>query len=245
MSWHNIIEKFNLLKSCTEENAQLKEENAILRIAQEERDLLREEKKLWLEECNLLQEKIHLLNEENGLFKEISMTDELTGLFARRYLQNVAPLFSTQERNEKFLAVIFIDLDNFKTANDTCGHDAGDEILVRVAAIFQEAIRESDIAIRLGGDEFLIIATNVADKDGLLTLSDRLHKSVAEMQVEDCDVKITLSVGICFVGKNDNGKMIFNLNEAMELADKAMYQSKKNSRNQTTLVEGWEDLSES
>jgi diguanylate cyclase (GGDEF)-like protein len=214
MQWFNkLTQRLYLLCPNTRENQSLREENAVL-------------KKLLIDQ--------QTINEE---LLEDSLTDSKTKAYNHRYLKkHLASLFAQHERIEKTLAVIVVDMDNFKTVNDTCGHDAGDEVLTQSTRIFNEMVREGDIVARVGGDEFVIIATNVTENHTLYSLTKRLHEGIATLTIKDCDVKISLSIGVCVVGKNEDNKMVLTPQEALKLADKAMYVSKGRGRNQTTFA---------
>jgi len=222
-----LVDKFNLLRACAEENSRLTREN----------EILKEEIKTLKDDSLSLKEENELLRDGMKLLKKTTIVDSLTGVFNRHYFDtNIASFFSRQERNEKTLAIIYIDLDNFKTANDSYGHAMGDEILIRVSSIFRETIRECDVVIRLGGDEFIIIATNVENEETLRSLTNRLNQKISQMIIEDCNVKITLSIGVCIVKKDAEGRSLYTPEQATELADQAMYKSKKGGRNQTTFA---------
>lgn len=220
------------LKACLQEKTLLEEKISGLELSLQRRDDLIARQQKELEE----------LERETQRLEEISLTDELTGLLTRRYLNEMAPLiFSREERSDTFVGVILIDLDHFKQVNDQCGHEKGDETLIRVAKILRDGARESDAVIRLGGDEFLIIATGVKEKSGLEILAARLCQKVRELKVDGCSVQVTFSIGICFIGKDSNRKMRHSPKNAIAAADMAMYVSKEKGRDCVTIVDSVEE----
>ena len=119
------------------------------------------------------------LEEKNKELERISITDSLTGLFNRRYIDRVLETeLKRQFRYQRHLAVILIDLDNFKTVNDSHGHQAGDMILVQFGEMLKSAVRASDVAGRWGGEEFIVICPE-SELGGALTLAESLRKKIA------------------------------------------------------------------
>lgn len=111
--------------------------------------------------------------------ERISITDSLTGLFNRRYIDRVLETeLKRQFRYQRHLAVILIDLDNFKTVNDRHGHQAGDMILIKFGEMLKSAVRESDVAGRWGGEEFIVICPE-SELGGALILAESLRKKIA------------------------------------------------------------------
>jgi diguanylate cyclase (GGDEF)-like protein/PAS domain S-box-containing protein len=155
--------------------------------------------------------------------------DNLTGLPNRRLLSDRL----TQEidqalRDKSSIAVMFIDLDHFKDVNDSVGHDAGDELLVLASQRFRHLIRRSDTVSRFGGDEFVIMLTDVTD---VIDVENIAAKMVVDLQqpflINDREVFISISLGVA-VYPND-GKTVDDL---LKHADQAMYEAKKSGRNQ-------------
>ena len=172
-------------------------------------DRLREVRK---EEASL----VDRLVEERMYLADTIKIDPLTGLYNRRILPKIREIGT----------VIMCDIDNFKTINDTFGHDVGDEAIKAVSHTILDNIRVGDVACRFGGDEFLIVFTtdifDVIDKR-MKKIADDVNKAITLP-----DFPITLSVGIVF---NENGEKIEPL---IEKADQALYESKENGKNQVT-----------
>ncbi len=164
------------------------------------------------------------LKEYAEKLEELSRRDPLTGLYNRRELMErlnlLAKVFS---RNQDKLSLIMIDLDNFKTANDTFGHSFGDRILKEIAEEWSKLLRQGDILGRWGGDEFLIILPH-ADAKGAREVAERLRKKVVEISRKHFpQLNISLSAGIAEVNFNVNG----DLERFIERADSALYAGKK------------------
>ncbi|MBW1634677.1 MAG: EAL domain-containing protein [Deltaproteobacteria bacterium] len=154
--------------------------------------------------------------------------DQLTGLLNRHYMQSyMNSAFTRARRSRKKVALLFIDLDNFKNINDTLGHDVGDEVLKQTAARLRDLLRESDTPARTGGDEFTIL---------LESLEENVHAEVVARKlinlfqqpfiVNEREVYTTISVGISIFP--DDGE---SLDQLMQYADMAMYQAKEDGRN--------------
>ena len=154
--------------------------------------------------------------------------DALTGLFNRYSLENrLAQSLLAARRENRQMAVIFIDLDRFKIINDTLGHHVGDLLLVEVANRLSACVRESDIVARLGGDEFVVALTSLAnDMDAAHVVKKIIAALEIPCEIEGKQLHTTLSVGISFFP--DNGE---DVDALMKNADTAMYHAKEKGRN--------------
>ena len=160
-------------------------------------------------------------------------TDILTGLPNRRYaLTRLEQEWDTAQRYNRPVSVLMLDLDHFKSVNDTLGHDAGDIVLAHAAKLMKAAVRTSDIACRLGGEEFLVIATNT-DGAAALLLAERIRSAIQTHQPKDLTLTrpVTVSIGVAgSVGSKPGWK------ELIKLADKALYKVKAGNRNAVQLA---------
>lgn len=151
----------------------------------------------------------------------LAMTDQLTGLNNRYYLQLfVAKTLSEVKRHQQPLSVIMIDLDKFKAINDNYGHEQGDEVIVKVATTLKSNSRLEDSTVRLGGDEFLLVlphCTLAQAKDK----AENLCMAVSQLCFKHDEVTISASFG---VASTEQGEFIFK--KLLALADKAAYQAK-------------------
>jgi diguanylate cyclase (GGDEF)-like protein/PAS domain S-box-containing protein len=154
--------------------------------------------------------------------------DQLTGLHNRHYIQSyMNSAFKRAQRYEKKLALLFIDLDNFKDINDTLGHDTGDEVLKQTAERLSSLLRESDTAARTGGDEFTIFLENLDKNSHAGIVAQKIVRSLQQpIFLRERELYTSVSIGISIFP--DDGMSHERL---MQCADLAMYQAKKDGRN--------------
>lgn len=179
----------------------------------------------------LLQQKIndiHSLHAEKQKLEEIANLDPLTGLYSLNaglgYFQK---LIDDANHNHQKLAVLFLDLDNFKLINDELGHDVGDAVLVATANRIQQELRNNDIACRIGGDEFLLVIENISDIDQLEQLCTRLLASISKpIDLNDSETQVYTSIGCAIFPEH-----ACDANGLKKLADTAMYEAKRNGKN--------------
>jgi diguanylate cyclase (GGDEF)-like protein len=182
------------------------------------------------------QELEHSSNElvvSNRRLQQMANTDLLTGLANRRYaITRLEQEWDAAQRYNRPFSVLMMDLDFFKSINDTLGHDVGDQILVHTATIIRENTRASDVACRLGGEEFFVIATNTDQASGLI-LAERIRSSIEKNQIKGVALqrKLTISIGVAgAVGGHPGWE------DLMKLADKALYQVKNSTRNAVQIA---------
>ncbi len=154
--------------------------------------------------------------------------DELTGLPNRNLFNgHLSHAISRAARTNAGMAVLFIDLDRFKTINDALGHDVGDQVLVTVAHRLSEGLRASDVLARLGGDEFVVIAEDVAQSDTVRALADKLIAAVDQPVVlGNQELAVTASIGIALFPRDG-----VDAQTLLKNADIAMYRAKEQGRN--------------
>lgn len=154
--------------------------------------------------------------------------DLLTGLPNRRSIDmHLEHVFQMARHASKPFAVLFMDLDGFKQVNDKYGHEVGDALLIEVARMFKYVIRQSDFLARQGGDEFLLVVSNYMYRLELIQLSQRLIQQFSQpIFVHGLPLEIGVSIGIAEYPHH--GKHVKQL---LHVADKAMYDSKKNGKN--------------
>ncbi|MDQ6970656.1 MAG: diguanylate cyclase [Mariprofundus sp.] len=171
-------------------------------------------------------EKLSSLSNKLEQAESEARNDPLTGLPNRRRL---AEYLDQLEKSE--FCFLIIDIDFFKQVNDTHGHDVGDEILQQLGIILQDHIRSTDLAARIGGEEFCIVFA-AADVDTSLKLADRLRQSVEAFpfNTQQGILNITTSIGLA---EHRAGKAI---GHTFKAADKALYVSKHNGRNQVSIA---------
>ena len=154
--------------------------------------------------------------------------DQLTGLLNRHYMQSyMHSVFTRARRHQKKVALLFMDIDNFKTINDTLGHDIGDELLKQTAGRISTLLRESDTAIRTGGDEFTVLLENLDETTNADVVARKLINIFQQpFTVKEQEIHTTVSIGISVYP--DDGA---SLDQLMQYADMAMYAAKENGRN--------------
>ncbi|QJB54904.1 diguanylate cyclase [Pseudodesulfovibrio sp. zrk46] len=167
--------------------------------------------------------------------KHLATVDSLTGVPNRHlFFDRLENALAKAKRYKERLAVLFVDLNEFKMVNDTYGHPIGDQLLCEVASRLQERIRESDTMARLGGDEFGILLPHVEDDEGAIHVAKTLLEALAEpFTIESELVRVGATVGISFYPKD--GKDCVSL---ISRADAAMYGAKRmEGRNYCTFQE--------
>lgn len=172
------------------------------------------------------------LRESEALVRHQAQHDALTGLGNRNMLGIVlAREIERQQNDGHGFALIFIDLDGFKLINDTLGHDAGDQLLVETATRIRRVLRNSDSCVRLGGDEFIIVAPNVEDGAAARQLADKLLANIrAPMDVGGEQVSVSGSIGIALCPEHALGA-----DDLIKAADSAMYSAKELGRNRARV----------
>lgn len=173
-------------------------------------------------------------NRKTREIKIMSETDALTGLYNRRATEEqIARQMETDGRNPACVRpLISIDLDRFKQVNDTYGHLEGDALLIAVADTIKTSVRNSDIVGRIGGDEFIVYLGNVTDKKDAEAVADKLCTAIRSLSTRKPEwSEISASIGISFADRAE-----IEMEELYIAADKAMYSSKGNGRNQYQIL---------
>lgn len=177
------------------------------------------------------------LNRYIGMIERISNTDELTGLYNRRYFNRVfAEEVEKAAATQKYLTYLMLDIDYFKKYNDTYGHYEGDKVLRRVGKLLQELAERADgFAIRLGGEEFGIVVTGFTPAQSR-EYAETIRRSIADLKIPHTRSPqfgiVTVSIGTACVRVSDAGE-----EDIYKLSDDALYQSKAEGRNRVTLFQ--------
>lgn len=199
----------------------------------QERTLLAASKLLAMAlENSRLQQRAEIERQE---LQQLVITDQLTRLYNRRFLDEYLRIQIPLElRRSSGLALLAIDIDQFKVVNDAWGHEAGDRVLVGVATDIHEASRSSDLAVRLGGDEFIAVIAG-SDPHNALVFAERLRTMIESRTFDDVvpgqELRVTVSIGVAMFGVHG-----FTAEALLRASDEAMYASKRNGRNQVTMA---------
>lgn len=168
------------------------------------------------------------------------VTDPLTKIFNRRYFdENIQAIIEKNISENKNCAFVMSDIDDFKRVNDTYGHLAGDKVLYTIAQLYKNNIKKYDFVIRFGGEEFLIILTNI-EKGNAIKKVENMCKQVenTKIHVEEHTVSVTASFGVAFFYEGDNhgdnlNKKILN---SIKICDKRLYKAKKEGKNKVVFL---------
>jgi len=161
--------------------------------------------------------------------QELAANDPLTNIFNRRFgMLRLEEEYNRSIRMNIPLGIFIADIDFFKNVNDTYGHTVGDHILIQVSKIAKQALREGDIFIRYGGEEFMAILPGASTAD-IKLVAERFRRMVQESSLKHLnqEIKVTISIGITSYPENDASKM----EDLIEKADQALYHAKETGRN--------------
>lgn len=187
---------------------------------------------IYLSEMSPVIESKHLL--EN--LKNATLHDTLTGLKNRRFLEEyLEVLNSNLVRNKNKMTILAMDVDHFKSVNDTYGHDAGDLVLKHVADTLKQTVRKTDFVIRTGGEEFLVLLVNAPINCGLV-VAEKIRTTMEKSSIRvnsSTTLQKTISIGVVEYPKEFTEKSNFWL--AVKHADIALYQAKKTGRNKVVV----------
>ncbi|MGD8837546.1 MAG: GGDEF domain-containing protein, partial [Desulfobacteraceae bacterium] len=167
------------------------------------------------------------LERSNAKLKTLAIRDSLTGLYNHRYFQErLTAELNRAERYQHPFSLLFIDLDYFKTFNDTNGHLEGDRLLIALSNLFLGNLRKTDIVCRYGGDEFAVILPEESNQSAR-TIATKLHARVGEHPFKGQEAmpqgRITISIGIATYPDNET-----DAERLLMHADQIMYEAKKN-----------------
>jgi diguanylate cyclase (GGDEF)-like protein len=161
--------------------------------------------------------------------EHLTIIDPMTKLYNRRFLENFIAQFAKQaERQDEYFTILMIDIDFFKKVNDTYGHDVGDKVIVAIARVLQNSIRKSDLAVRYGGEEFMVLL-HYANSEAAVKVAAKIKNAFAEITFEADNhgsFQKTLSIGISEFPKDAD-----TIWQCIKLADTALYVAKTTGRN--------------
>ncbi|MEY8213264.1 MAG: diguanylate cyclase, partial [Colwellia sp.] len=173
--------------------------------------------------------------EKTQVLERIAHYDILTNLPNRVLLADrISQAMLQCSRHQQSLAVVFLDLDGFKTVNDTYGHDVGDELLIALSVRMKEALREGDTLSRIGGDEFVAVLADLVNVEDCEPVLERLLLAASEpVTVGDIVVNVSASIGVTLYPQDneDADQLIHHADQLMRHADQAMYVAKESGKN--------------
>ncbi len=167
------------------------------------------------------------LKQANNQMEKIALYDALTGLANRRlFIDRLEQALRAAHRDQKKIALLFLDLDKFKRINDTLGHDAGDELLETVAKRLKHCVREKDTVARLGGDEFTVLLTDVEEDVSVSHVAQNILGHLKDpIRLKKHEVIVSTSIGITLAPDDSN-----TADRLMKNADLALYRAKEHGR---------------
>jgi diguanylate cyclase (GGDEF)-like protein len=161
--------------------------------------------------------------------EDLAYLDDLTHLFNLRYLDLVLSREINDSKDGKdTFSLLFLDLDYFKSVNDTHGHLVGSKLLVEVARIIKGCVRDNDVVVRFGGDEYVILLHST-DSGGALKVAERIRRTIEThhfLSREGYALTVTTCIGVASFPEHAQDKATL-----LDLADRAMYRGKKSTRN--------------
>jgi diguanylate cyclase (GGDEF)-like protein len=208
---------------------QLEEYDAAIRMQSERLRILNAELEHKVEERTRdLEHANRQLQAEKKVLQIVSITDALTGMHNRMYvLDRLRLAMSHADRYRESLSIVMLDLDHFKEVNDTWGHQAGDDVLRRVAGIFSATLRDSDLAGRYGGEEFLVVLP-MADLVEAFHVAERLRTRIETLKIRAAENFLTTSGGIASYRGQDEESLLAE-------ADRLLYRAKTLGRNRVEI----------
>jgi diguanylate cyclase (GGDEF)-like protein len=198
--------------------------------------ILKDGQELSVGEINLINASLEILADslQRGLeYEELferASNDPLTGLSNRRvFEERIKGMMDSARRYKRPITMISMDLDHFKNINDNLGHQAGDEVLKSVARVLKDAVRSTDLLVRMGGDEFLLVLDDTDQKNGRI-LAERLCAAVDKLEVwADTETKLGVSIGLSQLQDDES------LRQWMERTDDILYHAKAQGRSRVAV----------
>lgn len=170
----------------------------------------------------------------NDKLREMAIRDGLTGLYNHTFLLEMFQVeLDKAKRINSNIAFLMIDIDYFKSINDTYGHMMGDVVIREISALLTDTVRTGDIIGRYGGEEFSIVLTEVTSEQ-VLDICGRIRKNIEQhvFEVNGNSIKVTVSIGVCIKKSQSTASK----NDIIKIADRALYEAKKSGRNKCEIT---------
>ncbi|NQY93864.1 MAG: GGDEF domain-containing protein, partial [Campylobacteraceae bacterium] len=155
--------------------------------------------------------------------------DGLTGLYNRKFLDEHSKKIIPYAKRENInIGVLMLDMDHFKAVNDEYGHDIGDKVLKELSRILEESVRESDIVVRYGGEEFIVLLVGISGVEDSMKVANKIRERVRENEIDvyaGAKLKKTISIGLSMFPEDSN-----TIEGVMKNADIALYEAKSGGR---------------
>ena len=164
-----------------------------------------------------------------------SSRDSMTGLLNHQaFFEHFEQAIKTARRYEYYQSVLLMDIDDFKSINDSYGHLVGNEVIKAVANVITSEIRESDIAARFGGEEFIVILSHATMTEAI-EKAEKIRTRIAAIKIKEAEnIQCTISMGITTMDWHDKR---LGLTDAIRVADNAMYEAKRKGKNRIQVAE--------
>lgn len=184
-----------------------------------------------------VQKHIYTIEEKERKLRKMAYFDGLTDLLNRKtFLEELDVHVEIANNSDKKIYVVFIDIDDFKTINDSYGHTTGDKVLTMISEQMQSVIHEEDVVGRLGGDEIGIIIKHQIKEEDVFSYVERIKESaLISFEVENRKINTSLSIGISKCPDDGNTSV-----ELLKKADLAMYRAKRTGKNQVAVYSDFE-----
>lgn len=173
----------------------------------------------------LIMNDVTELEESRRMMEKMALTDDLTGLFNRRYIFN---FLENKEIQKDGFSIIIGDIDHFKKINDTYGHPLGDDVLKEISNVIKAIIGKDGVVSRFGGEEFLIVLPKKTSKDAYI-YAERIRIAIESLVLKGCPSGSTISLGVAEYQQGEN------ISNVIKLADELLYLAKKLGRNMTKI----------